>query len=139
MKHQDLVVDDYTTPVPIVIGPSTTVTEAFATMTEAGIRHLPVMDDGEVAGIVSDRDLRMVIGRTWGQKLTVAEIMQVTPMGVPVGTPLGDAAYIMSKYKVGSLLIFDAQGKLDGIFTYTDALNALVELTSSNAGRLLGD
>lgn len=124
-------VDDFTTPAPIVVGPATTIAEAFAIMEEAHVRHLPVMDDGEISGIVSDRDLRLYLGRTWGQKLTIGEVMHSAPMGVPAGTPLGEAAYVMAKYKVGSLLVYDMQGKLVGIFTDTDALNALVELTSA--------
>jgi acetoin utilization protein AcuB len=133
----DLTIDDFTTPFPVMVGPASTIVEAFTIMQEEGIRHLPVVDDGQVVGVVSDRDLRIYIGKEWSRRMTVGEIMQRSPMGVPVGTPLGEAAFLMASYKLGSLLVYDEQERLDGIFTDTDALNALVELTRGVGGRRL--
>lgn len=132
MLLKDLTIDDYTTPAPSVVGPSTSIAEAYWLMEERGVRHLPVLDDGEVVGIISDRDLRSHVGKTWARQLSVGELMQHIPVGVRSGTPLGEAAFIMAKYKIGSLLVYDSQGHLDGIFTDTDALNALVDITDQS-------
>ena len=45
------------TPDPICIASTITIAEAHATMTERGFRHLPVVDDGKLVGILSTTDI----------------------------------------------------------------------------------
>jgi CBS domain-containing protein len=49
------------TPDPLSIGPDTTVTEALAMMTDYRLRHLPVVEEGRLIGIVSARDLTRAV------------------------------------------------------------------------------
>ncbi|MBI5949204.1 MAG: CBS domain-containing protein [Chloroflexi bacterium] len=48
----------------IVVSPSTTVSEAMAVMTQSRCRHLPVMDSGRLAGMVSIGDLTRWVSLT---------------------------------------------------------------------------
>ena len=50
------------------------------------------------------------------------------PLTVSSGTSLIDAAFEMSEVKIGSLIVNDEHGRVMGIFTSTDGLNALVEV-----------
>ena len=50
------------TPFPYSIDIERPVSAARALMREHGVRHLPVTDDGALAGVVSDRDLGLAVG-----------------------------------------------------------------------------
>src|SRR2546426_9196882 len=54
-------VRDLMTPAPLSVSPNTPVNEARALMQRHRIRHLPVLEDGRLVGIVSDRDIRLVL------------------------------------------------------------------------------
>jgi len=99
-------------------------------MEEHGIRHLPVVRGTTVVGVVSDRDVRLVLGLTDAAKLQVraGDIMATPPMTVSARTPLGAVADAMSEKKVGSVIVNDEDGQFLGVFTATDALNALIEI-----------
>jgi CBS domain-containing protein len=57
-RHPDQCrVDEWMTADAITIGPDTTRDEAAAIMQERGFRHLPVLEDGRVIGVVSIRSL----------------------------------------------------------------------------------
>jgi acetoin utilization protein AcuB len=53
-------VADYMTPGPYMVGPYEPLPKAHELMREHGLRHLPVMDQGALVGILSDRDLNLV-------------------------------------------------------------------------------
>jgi acetoin utilization protein AcuB len=53
-----LLVRDSMTRNVVTLSPQTTAAEALALCREKGIRHLPVMEEGRLVGMVSDRDLR---------------------------------------------------------------------------------
>jgi len=54
-------VRDLMTPAPLSVSPNTPVDEVRALMQQHRIRHLPVLEDGRLVGIVSDRDIRLVL------------------------------------------------------------------------------
>jgi acetoin utilization protein AcuB len=99
-------------------------------MSEHGIRHLPVVRGDDVVGVISERDVRLVAGLTSAERFQVraADIMATEPLIVRASARLDEVAYAMSEKKVGSAIVLDADGKLLGIFTATDALNALIEI-----------
>ena len=81
----------------------------------------------------TDRDVRVVLGLSieHQQQVRAGDVMAVDPLTVSAATPLDEVAYAMSDRKVGSAIVNDEQGELLGIFTATDALNALIEVTRS--------
>ena len=126
-------VDEFTTPDPITTNEDTSIDDLRRLMEEHGIRHLPVVRGDTVVGVISDRDVRVVSGLTVTEKLQVraADIMAPDPLTVSATTPLDDVAYAMSEQKVGSVIVNDDNGRFIGIFTASDALNALIEIVRS--------
>jgi len=139
---------------PIAIDPDASALEALDLMQTHGIRHLPVLDTGRrVVGVLSLDDLRAALpfsvrlasvaspeerelAREWG----VTEVMTHAPETIREGTPLSDAAQCMASQRIGCLPVVDAEGRLAGLLSETDVLQALVtslwseELRESRAG-----
>ena len=126
----DVPVEEFTTPDPITADESVMVDDLRLLMEKHGIRHLPIVRGREVVGVVSDRDVRIFSGLSAAEKFQVqaSDIMAENPLCVTAGTPLDEVAYRMSERKVGSVIVKDDEGDLLGIFTATDALNALIEI-----------
>lgn len=122
-------VEQFISPNPITASEATSVDELWRLMDQYGVRHLPIVRDDQVTGVVSDRDVRLILGLSAAEKLQVqaVDIMSPDPIEVPADTPLDDVAFLMADRKVGSVLVTDEAGRLIGIFTITDALNALVD------------
>lgn len=120
-------VDEYTSPSPLTVERTTTVPRVREIMQTHGVRHVPVVDGKHPVGIVSDRDLRMLDHCDGTDAITAADVMVRDPYTVESGASLEDVAYGMSKRKVGSAVVCD-HGEIVGIFTSTDALNALIEI-----------
>lgn len=123
-------VEEFTTPDPITADETATIDDLWQLMKAHGIRHLPILRGNSVVGVVSDRDVRLILGLTVAEKLQVqaADIMAEAPLTVRASTPLDEVAYAMSDQKVGSAIVEDDDGRFLGIFTATDALNALIEV-----------
>ncbi|HEX7012725.1 MAG TPA: CBS domain-containing protein [Steroidobacteraceae bacterium] len=123
-------VEEFTTPDPITATEDMTIDQLRLLMEEYGIRHLPVLRGATVIGVISERDVRLVSGLTATEKLQVraADIMATPPVTVNARTPLDEVAYTMAEKKVGSVIVNDESGKFLGVFTATDALNALIEI-----------
>jgi CBS domain-containing protein len=72
-RRQPLRVGDIMSVSPVTITPSTSVQAAQALMQQRKIRHLPVLQDGHLVGMISDRDIRLVLPSP-ATSLTVWEI-----------------------------------------------------------------
>ncbi len=128
MNVNDLTVQEFTSPSPITIHPDESLDSALELMQKHGIRHLPVMDGGEVIGVVSERDLLSNMGKDWTKMMKILDVMNSSILSANENDSLGEVAYQLSSQKKGSAIILDNSGQLAGIFTTTDALNALVEI-----------
>ena len=132
MKKLKLPVEEFTTPDPITAPEDASTDELRELMAEHGIRHLPIVTAGQVVGIVSERDLKVVAGLELSEKQLVraSDIMAKDPVVVDSQATLDEVAYEMSSRKIGSVIVNEGS-KFLGIFTSTDALNALIEITRS--------
>jgi acetoin utilization protein AcuB len=121
-------VADYMTPGPTVVGAHQSLPTAHQIMREHGIRHLPVVDGGLLVGILSDRDLHLVqtLAHVRPEQLTFEDAMTADPYTVSITTPLNQVARVMSERKIGSAVVVE-HGGVVGVFTVTDALEALIE------------
>lgn len=130
MLRTDVTVDEFTTPEPVTATEEMTIDDLRRLMEAHGIRHLPVVRGERVVGVISDRDVRLVAGLTSDEKRLVraSDIMATEPLVVSATMRLDEVAYAMSERKVGSAIVTEPDGKLLGIFTATDALNALIEI-----------
>ncbi|MBI2217722.1 MAG: adenylyl-sulfate kinase [Candidatus Rokubacteria bacterium] len=121
----------------ITVSPETTVTEARTLMANERIRHLLVTDGGRLAGIVTDRDIRLNLASpattlsVWElnyllARLTVAEVMTKSLIVVEPDRDAREAARIMLDHKIGALPVLDGD-RLVGILTETDLVRAFAE------------
>lgn len=121
-------IEEYTSSDPITVGPATKIEEVIVLLHKHGFRHLPVVENGRPVGIISDRDI--LVARPMGVSgvLLAREVMTKDPYSVRIDARMEDVVLALSKRKFGSALVLDREGKLYGIFTATDALNALIEI-----------
>jgi CBS domain-containing protein len=120
-------VSDIMTPDPITIEGSASLDHALELMDRHEMRHLPVMEDGQLAGILSDRDLLEATGwQHHGQGDPDGEVRK--HMRVPVETVKPDidvnqAAVLMVRAHVGCAPVVD-HGRLLGLVSEIDVLRA---------------
>jgi acetoin utilization protein AcuB len=125
----------------VSISLDTTLQDAYRTMREKGIRHLPVLDGDALVGVVTDRDLRLATSwlapSPFPPGSAVSMVMSRAPLTADASDPVEDAARTMREHKIGCLPIVDG-GRLIGIITGLDLLDALVRLTGVDkpSGRL---
>jgi acetoin utilization protein AcuB len=114
---------------PHVITSRHTLADAHQTMRDRGVRHLPVVDDGQVRGVVSQRDLYLLetLRGVDAARELVEEAMSSEPFVVEPDASLEEVAEAMASQKHGSALVVEGSA-IVGIFTTTDALRALVAL-----------
>lgn len=129
MNSLSVSVEEYTTPNPVIAVEGSSVDELNELMQKHDIRHLPIVRGTDVVGIVSDRDLKVVAGLNLTERslICASDIMARDPVAVDAETRLDEVALEMSQRKIGSVLVTEGD-KLLGIFTVTDALNALIEV-----------
>jgi len=107
-------------------------------MQQRKIRHLPVLKDGRLVGMLSDRDIRLVLPSpatslsVWEirhllDKLTVGEVMTYFVMTTAPDCPVTEAVGRMLGHKVGALPVV-ADRQVIGILTRTDILRAFRRL-----------
>lgn len=128
MERLEMTVEEFTSPSVVTIGTGESLDKALELMQENGIRHLPVVQHEKVVGIISERDILTHIGKDWGKMLKIEDIMNDSVLSVYQHDNLGEVAFQLSSQKKGSAIVLDTDGNLHGIFTTTDALNALVEI-----------
>ncbi len=101
------------------------------------IRHFPVVEDDELVGVVSQRDLyRASLGtvmqygekaqRAFLESVAVKEIM-VDPISIGLDATVQDAARLMMEHKIGCLPVLE-DDRLVGIVTETDMLQVVVDM-----------
>jgi len=103
-----------------------TAEEALDLVRGEHVRHLPVLDGDEVVGMVSDRDLRAVVGRALPANTPVREFMTTEVRTIEPEDTLDQAARIMIEHKIGGLPVVSREG-LVGILTATDVLAHIAE------------
>ncbi len=114
------------------IGDEQPMSVAHRLMREQHIRHLPVLHQGKLVGVVTDRDLRLVetLSDVDPTKVAVSEAMTPEPYVVSPDAELDEVVSMMAAKKYGSAVISD-NGKVVGIFTTVDACSAFAELLNT--------
>ncbi len=122
-------ISKYMSSTPHSINSESVISEAIEVMSKNHIRHLPVMKQGKIFGLVSDRDLKSVMAFAGANPGTikVGDVCIDDPYITKPEALLNEVATEMASRKAGSALVID-NGKLVGIFTTTDACRALSEI-----------
>jgi len=114
---------------PHTIGKDQPMALAHRMMREHKIRHLPVLHEARIIGLLSDRDLNLIETlRDVDPKLvTVEEAMTPDPYVVAPDAALDEVVQTMAEKRYGSAIVVQHQHVV-GIFTTVDACRALAEL-----------
>jgi acetoin utilization protein AcuB len=122
---------------PATVGPNDSLQRVVELLRRRDIRSVPVLEDGRLIGIVTDRDVRQVAPayplfrdedeiRRYTENLTVTAAMTADPMTIAPDRPLIEAAKVLETYRISSLPVVDGI-ELVGVLTVTDLLRAFVE------------
>ena len=133
-----LLVKDSMTREIVTLAPDETVGTALALCRERRIRHLPVLSEGRLVGIVSDRDLRSATP-AFGeperaaalQKVLVEDVMASDVIFALPDDPIEQAANTMRERRIGCLPVVEGE-EIVGILTVSDVMTALVYLVGAN-------
>lgn len=116
-----------------VVSPDTRLHEVLTRMNRLGYRHLPVVADDALVGIITDRDIRLAVdspvidmGADLNRESILDEIqvndcMTPDPQCVSSDTPLHEVADMLSLNKFGAMPVVD-DGALVGMISYIDFL-----------------
>lgn len=129
----------------ITVNADDSMQHAIHILKEHKLRLLPVMNKGELVGIISDGDLKKaspsdatsldiheLIYLT--SKIKIKDLMKKNPYRISPDTSAEEAAAIMLEKRISGLPVTDEKGKLTGIITKSDIFRLLISLTSL-AGR----
>jgi acetoin utilization protein AcuB len=131
----------------ITIDEDTSLLKASKVMKQHNIQHLPVLRQGRLVGIVSDRDLKeaqpskatsldihemyYLLDTVKVKSLMPKNLFTITP-----GKTIEKAAAIMLKNRISALPVVDSQGALTGIITKGDIFRAFVSISGIYQGTL---
>ena len=132
-----LVRDVMISPV-ITISPASPIGKAIELMQQHNFRRLPVVENGQLIGIVTDRDLRqatnspLIVRERWYSEFLLEAIkvqacMTAAPITVTPAQPVIAAARIMRQHKIGGLPVVEGDAVV-GMITVTDLLDCLITI-----------
>jgi acetoin utilization protein AcuB len=133
-KHH--VIGAFMTPTPHSVGRDQPLSLAHERMRTYGVRHLPVLEGGKLAGILSQRDALLVetLREVDPATTPVEDAMSTDVYVVAPDTPLKEVAGAMADHKYGCAVVVDGN-RVVGIFTTVDALRALVSQEESSTAK----
>jgi acetoin utilization protein AcuB len=132
-----LLVGDWMTRNPVTIQSTASVMEAIHLLKEKNIRRLPVLQGDDLVGLVTEKMLlgfapqRSTSMDQWElhyvlSKTPVTEAMNAKPFMVRPSASLADVAQHLHDRKLNGVIVVDDKGKLAGLLTTTNALEALI-------------
>jgi acetoin utilization protein AcuB len=118
------------TRTPVTVTPQDTLATAQAKMTAGRFRRLPVVENGTLVGILTDRDIRRHVGVE--ERTRARAAMTESPLTVSPTTTVEEATQLMLAHQISGLPVVE-NGQLVGIITTSDILQAFLEMTGSTA------
>lgn len=135
-----MLVKDWMSRPVITVDANDSMHTAMKLLKEHGIRMLPVLKNGKLKGIVTDRDLKRTSASDATtlevhellyliSTLKVEKIMTANPVTVPYDFTVEETAEVLLKHKISGVPVLDAQGNLAGVITQTDLFRVIISLT----------
>jgi acetoin utilization protein AcuB len=115
---------------PVTVTPKAMLSTAREKMTAGKFRHVPVVQDDVLVGMLTDRDLRQYVGVE--ERTRVEAAMTETPLTIAPTLIVEEATQLMLQYHISGLPVLES-GQLVGIITTSDILKAFLEITGAAA------
>jgi CBS domain-containing protein len=124
------IIRHFMTVAPETIQADLTLAQARDRMYALGARHLPVVENSVLVGILSDRDIAVADALSGLDRCSVRQAMTAVPFTCGPDAHLHAVAAEMAEHKYGTAIVVDREhpGHIVGLFTTTDALRALAQL-----------
>lgn len=121
---------------PITLEPDATLADAEEIMSRYHIAGVPIVEEGRLAGILTNRDIRFATQLDAPVKAFMTSENLIT---APVGTSLDEAKEILHQHRIEKLPIIDERQRLRGLITYKDILKKqdFPNAATDGRGRLL--
>ena len=131
-------VRQYMTALPETIDEDLSLADAKDRMFDLGIRHLPVLHQGKLVGILSQRDIAVAEALATNDyaEISVKQVMTEVPFTCGPNAHVEAVAREMAKHLYGSAIVVDPAhpSQVVGVFTTTDALRALADIVDKLVG-----
>jgi CBS domain-containing protein len=119
MGHQT--VQEAMTSNPAAVTPDTTVQEAARLMKSEDVGALPIVEDGRIVGVVTDRDLSIrVIAEARGADTPVRAVGSKDIVTIDPQQSLEEAARLMAEHQIRRLPVVEEDGRLVGVLAQAD-------------------
>ncbi|MHC5210922.1 MAG: CBS domain-containing protein [Planctomycetota bacterium] len=109
--------------IPDLIGlpPTASFEEAAVLCREEQVRHIPILEESRLVGLLSDRDLRAAAGSGTPGETPVADLMSTELVTLSPNDPVARAAQVMIQHRISSVPLMSGD-RLAGLITITDLL-----------------
>ena len=114
---------------PVTMTPQDTLATAQEKMTAGRFRHLPVVQDGTLSGILTDRDVRRHVGVQ--ERTRVVAAMTESPLTVSPLATVEEAVQLLLTHQIDGLPVLE-DGKLVGILTTSNVMQALLDVMGAS-------
>lgn len=138
-------VKEWMAPNPITIEDNASIMKANQLMKEYDIRRLPVVRQGELVGIVTDRDIKEAAPSKATSldvhelyyllsEIKIKDIMTPNPITLGMSDSVEKAAAVMLENRISGVPVVDDTGAVAGMITQTDVLKVLISITGIYRG-----
>lgn len=135
-----MLVKEWMTEDPIVLDENASIMKAVQVMKEHGMRRIPVVRNGKLVGIVTDRDVREATPSKATaldvhelyyllSEIKLKDIMTPNPIAIHPDETVEYAAVIMLENRISGLPVVDEENHVIGIITQTDIFKVLINIT----------
>ena len=135
VKYPGMKVVDVMIKYPLIMVPSETIAQADELMAVNKIRQLPVVNERELIGIITDRDIRSFLSgslfsapeaREKARHTKIGDVMTRDPLTLSPDDELREAVELLINEKVGGIPVVDGAEGVVGIVTYVDVLRCFL-------------
>lgn len=135
-----MLVRDWMSTNVISVDATDTMLHAMDLLTENHVSMMPVMEEGKLVGIVTDRDLKRASPSDASPldfqkllyhlaRLEVGAIMNRHPITVPVNCTIAEAALILLENQISGCPVVDDAGEIKGVITKNDMFKVMISMT----------
>lgn len=140
-----MLIKDWMATTILTVDANTSVMRAGRTMKDNNIRRLPVVSQGKLAGIITDRDLKEASPSSKTDmdlhemyyllsEMKVKDVMTDSPIRLYLDDTLEKAALVMLNEKISGVVVVDEEENLVGLLSESDVLRGFIHATGIQDG-----